>query len=389
TVHGAKGLEFPITILAGMTTQASSARRGVSVVWNDDGTPEVRVRKDVATLEHEPRADLEAEMGHHEKLRLLYVAATRARDHLLVSGHHKASFDERATFATRLGLFAEARPELVRPFEAVVREVASPTDDDAPRGPGHAVESDRHNRSASAHARAVWVARRAELLRRHSAPTTLSATAIAATVDASIVDVDDDTRSAPPEADDDDPARPLRRRRGRAGSAIGSAVHATLEVVDFGEPGDLRPLIERQCHVESIPEHADTVELLVRSALGAPAIELAARHRHEREMYVAVPLGDVVVEGYIDLLVHGPDGLVVVDYKTDTVTNDLEIDAKVATYELQAATYAVALELATGLTVAECRFVFCAAGDAIERSVGDLRSVMDRVRRTVLEVTAP
>ena len=35
TVHASKGLEFPITIVSGMTTQPSS-RRGVQVVWGDD-----------------------------------------------------------------------------------------------------------------------------------------------------------------------------------------------------------------------------------------------------------------------------------------------------------------------------------------------------------------
>ena len=53
------------------------------------GDPEVRLRKDIGTANHDPRADLEAEMDVHEKLRLLYVACTRARDHLVVAAHHQ------------------------------------------------------------------------------------------------------------------------------------------------------------------------------------------------------------------------------------------------------------------------------------------------------------
>ena len=37
----------------------------------------------------------------------------------------------------------------------------------------------------------------------------------------------------------------------------------------------------------------------------------------------------VLVEGFIDLLIDTPDGLVVVDYKTDQVPSDAELDAAV------------------------------------------------------------
>ena len=43
-----------------------------------------------------------------------------------------------------------------------------------------------------------------------------------------------------------------------------------------------------------------------------------------------------------------PDGLVVVDYKTDAWRDDADLDAKVARYRLQGASYALALEAATG-----------------------------------------
>jgi hypothetical protein len=62
------------------------------------------------------------------------------------------------------------------------------------------------------------------------------------------------------------------------------------------------------------------------------------------------------------------------------VRSEADVDAKLATYELQGAAYAVALEAATGLRVAGCRFVFCDAGGAIEREVADLGAAMARVR---------
>ncbi len=384
TVHGSKGLEFPITILSGMTTQAGGNRGGVSVLWGETGPPEIKLRSGVATLAHQPRADLEEEMGRHEKLRLLYVAATRARDHLVVSGHHKASpKDPDATFATRLATFAEARPELCR--DVVVD--ASGTGVDPAATPIGRVVPDSVARPSDDEAqvldrRARWIDERRALLQAHASPTALSATAIAGAVDADIVDVDDDSKGSG-DRNDAFASSPVVRRRGRAGSSIGRAVHATLEYVDFADTSNVHELVSRQCDLEAIPEHADTVERLVRSALASDAVRLATRHQFHRELYVGAPLGDVMVEGYVDLLVRTADGLIIVDYKTDTVSTPAQVDAKVAVYELQAATYAVALEIATGLDVVDCRFVFCQTGAAVERSVPDLATAKQRVRDAV------
>ena len=110
---------------------------------------------------------------------------------------------------------------------------------------------------------------------------------------------------------------------------------------------------------------------------------LARTNTAFRELYVGAPLGDVMIEGYVDLLVQTPDGLVIIDYKTDSASSRAEIDAKLAAYELQGAAYAVALEESTGLNVVDCRFVFCKASGAIERSVVDLAGAKQRVRDTV------
>ncbi|MEZ5217300.1 MAG: UvrD-helicase domain-containing protein [Ilumatobacteraceae bacterium] len=79
TVHGSKGLEFPITILSGLTTAPNSGQRGLSILWEEDRPPSVRLRRNLQTGNHDLRADLEAEMDGYEKDRLLYVALTRPR----------------------------------------------------------------------------------------------------------------------------------------------------------------------------------------------------------------------------------------------------------------------------------------------------------------------
>jgi ATP-dependent exoDNAse (exonuclease V) beta subunit len=372
TIHGAKGLEFPITILSGMTTQPGGARRGVSLVWGDDGRPEVSLRKGIATANHEPRFDLEVEMDAHEKLRLLYVAATRARDHLVVSAHHKLEStkadgtrkESKETYASRVWHFFEDHPDLWRTLPDVPEQLQLVTVE-TPVAPS--IEDDR----------AAWVAAREAVLDQQRIPRAMSATSVARTAQVDLYDDNDD------EADDTDEATVPHRRRGRAGTAVGRAVHATLQVLDLAAPREIEAQVRRQCEIESIPDSAPHVERMVRSALESDAVTLAITHRHYKELFVAAPVGGRTIEGYVDLLVDTPEGLVVVDYKTDGVRSEAEIDEKLAGYELQGAAYALALLEVTSRPVAECRFVFCRPSGAIERSVADLPDVIERARKTV------
>jgi ATP-dependent helicase/nuclease subunit A len=90
TVHKAKGLEFPVVVIADAAHEGGSAKP-VTLVESDLGVL-LNVRQDearpamhqLATLRH-------SAMEEAEDKRLLYVAATRAREKLLVSGHVKLS----------------------------------------------------------------------------------------------------------------------------------------------------------------------------------------------------------------------------------------------------------------------------------------------------------
>ena len=95
-----------------------------------------------------------------------------------------------------------------------------------------------------------------------------------------------------------------------------------------------------------------------------------------------MPIGDRVLEGFIDLLYERPDGrLVVVDWKTDKGRTEAEVDASLDRYRIQGAAYAVALTEATGRPVAEVRFVFCRHGGepAVERAITDLAGAREEV----------
>jgi ATP-dependent helicase/nuclease subunit A len=155
----------------------------------------------------------------------------------------------------------------------------------------------------------------------------------------------------------------------------------------------VKALAERFADAEGIPDAADTVAELAGSALASDALAAAraAGDRVWREVPVVAPVGDRLVEGYVDLLFEAPDGsLVVVDWKTDRARTDAEVDAALDRYRLQGAGYAVAVEAATERAVSSVRFVFCRGGGepAVEREVDDLDDARQRVASALARSSA-
>ena len=95
TVHGSKGLEFPVVVLTGLNSADRS--RAESVIFDrESGRVEVSAgasRQSFATSGYEAAAESEKKMQGAEAVRLLYVAATRARDHLVVSMYRSGKED--------------------------------------------------------------------------------------------------------------------------------------------------------------------------------------------------------------------------------------------------------------------------------------------------------
>ena len=372
TIHGSKGLEFPITILSGLTTQAQRRAGGVQVIFPDDGSIKMRIKKDLESRDFERYATLDEQLSFHETLRLLYVGATRACDHLVVSVHRKGR---------------KTDPPLNK---STMAELIAGTLDDAPHfehidPEDGAVEPPTLRTADPLLARATWESELGSALSQGARRRVLAATTIARLAAQADGSSDD--------GGTDDPARDpgLQKQsrnldlppwqKGRYGTAVGRAVHGTLQTADLRTGDGIDQVAAAQAAAEGVLGKESIVEALSLSALGTAVVAEAIAGEYWREMYVAAPLtDDLVLEGYIDLLYRTADGLVVVDYKTDAVPDDATLAAKLARYRLQGATYALAVEEATGETVARVVFAFLREDGATERDVVDLRGAIDEVR---------
>ncbi|MGH9307025.1 MAG: UvrD-helicase domain-containing protein [Acidimicrobiales bacterium] len=366
TIHSAKGLEFPITIVSGMSTVPRSQRAPAEVVFPPTGQVGYRFGAGVSTYEYQVWAPVDEQMGLHERIRLLYVACTRARDHLVVSLHRKQR-NKTPSGALRTNA------------ELLVDGMATAMDhlpDGA--GAGGALNYRVRPSPLPPIPMAAWRAERNAALARASHASAVAATALT-------------DEAQPDPAIDPDPGLQKRPRdldlppwlKGRYGTSVGRAVHGVLQTISLADPIDLDAVVAAQCQAEAVVDRAQEVRRLATDALSSPSVRQAACCSHWREVYAATPIGGRLLEGYIDLLYRGPDGLVVIDYKTSASSDPAELQRRLADYRFQGASYALAVGSSTGEPVVRVTFVFLTPTGAVERHLPDLEAAMDEVAALV------
>jgi len=329
TVHAAKGLEFPIVILSGMTAQGSPGR-GVKLLWPATGGYAVKLAKSVQTGDFDAAAPVDEQMDRLEKLRLLYVAATRTRDHLVVSLHRVDGGK-----STAAKLIAEAHgttaadPTHFVSIPSIGGEVGSAENADPPP------------------AFETWISG-VEVARATSRRiAAISASGLEGTEPTVTLAEVDEIEEGKAKGVRDLELPPWSK--GRYGSAIGRAVHGVLQVVDLATGDGLEQAVTSQSVAEGIVGQEGLVRALVQSALDNDIVKRAAVREHWRETYVGTVQDDgTILEGYVDLIYREDDkSLVIVDYKTDAVPSGA-IASRVTYYKPQMDAYVRCLSSAVG-----------------------------------------
>jgi ATP-dependent helicase/nuclease subunit A len=347
TIHSSKGLEFPIVAIAGINTPPVT--RG-HVIWPPDSPPEITLYHKFSTAGFVVAQQDERVLDQQEQLRLLYVGMTRAADHLVISlYHHPPGHGTPDTHAMRLSYLLATLRAAGAAYEPAAAAV--------PARPPEPAAAAAAAPEVPAETRRLFRTAREELLKSLVTRLPTTATGLVGDAAAQSQELPDPLEAPAAGPADSTAARPA----GRGGAALGSTVHRALEILDLGEATDqaVNRAVTAACAELGVPHLAGEVRSRVQAALTAQIIQLAATRRHWKEVPIVAELDGRVVEGFIDLVVDTDEGLVIVDYKTDSTRSAADIETKVHHYTPQIRAYAQALALATGGKVATPQILFC------------------------------
>ena len=357
TIYAAKGLEFPIVVFANMNTERPD-RTTVVADRTGKGHLHIQLGKKAdafRTPGFDHAAASEQEHSSAEEARLLYVAATRARDRLVVPFFEPEGGSKREK--TTPSLCDRLRGAGADEGDAIEAASLPPLQLEAPvwqRMPDFASQPEVDRVIAE---RDTWKSgHKAEVAAANTKLRYATASALKPEWE------------RPALADDE-------VRRGRAAD-LGSAVHALLERIDLARPDDAASLARIIAAEFGLVGQESDIEQLARRAIDSEVVKRAFAPdtgRVLREVAFTVALPHVpsvpagIAEGRIDLLFERGGEMTVVDFKTDRVSGDAEIEKRTATYRNQALVYAWAAQLATGRPVREVVFVYARPG--VERAI--------------------
>lgn len=348
TVHASKGLEFPITVVSGLASTMKAERPKLLFHKAESGGDQqleftlIKGSKDY--FESSGYQDLKS--GEHfasimeELSRLIYVACTRAKDHLILSTIAQPSSETSST-PSRGKRLNQAMGFINSSFEEFV---------------GHEVaQKDYQVISNSYRAISVEELERIEHVRKLSAEPVMRAPSTYQKTERTSKDF---KRSF------------TKDEKSPDGRPLGRAVHGVMELIMLGSgmptETELDGYVAQLVAQEQAEEVLEDVKSRINSLLvNSEILEALSSDLRWPELHLArqVNEGSIrFVEGFADLVYKAADGYVLVDYKTD---GDLEVSMD--HYKEQLGAYAGILKGITGEPVARVLIVHATTEESITR----------------------
>ncbi|MDB4957618.1 MAG: UvrD/REP helicase, partial [Myxococcales bacterium] len=325
TIHQAKGLEFPVVMLwdARATWQERTSHDAWTVDRDGRGWA---MRLDVLQWDEPPGLDIvdeERQMRAAERKRLVYVAATRAQDILVIP--KIGDFSDRWIFSRLLGVTSS--------HTVVERELHTPAAHaewfDA-ASPGVAV-APRASTDLDVDLAREWNERATESSRERLRPTAF-------------------TQAASP--------RLLWGKKGRFGTVFGETVHVAIGLV-LQAGKDAEDAVRGAAVSTGLTAHRnEAIEDVIRALATLAALGVSSC-RLEYPI-AGVARSGALVAGYVDLVASLAVGLVLLDFKTDHPPATEELISK--SYIDQVRGYASVLEHGLGTGPVRAGLLFTADG---------------------------
>lgn len=414
SIHKSKGLEFPVVILADLQKRfnADDLRRPVLV------HPQLGLGTERVDLERRIRYDTASKTGialqlkreaKAEEMRILYVAMTRAKEKLILVDCRKNMYKHLRDLATLTSLPVppEAAGDVSSPGDWILLPLLASQEgaellrwvdlpwQDLPSGDGNwqvqlwvnpqedaagqeqEISPEHQERlpdlqvllDSYAHPKAPYI------------PSKVTATQLKGRE----LDEEIAQGAAPQRLRQVRLEQPLflRQQQGLTAAEKGTAMHLVMQYLDFGCPPEpeavkdqVKALQERRLLT---PQQAEAVDCRALAAFldSSLAGEIRQSSRVLREYRFAllvpasvyVPEGaedeEMMLQGVVDCCFETPQGLVVVDFKTDRLQKGEE-EARAAVYRPQLEAYAYALEQVLEQPVYRRVLYFFATGAAVE-----------------------
>ncbi len=356
TIHQAKGLEFPIVILPKLQDQPGGGVECIVDRPNDrvefqigDGRDHPYFRTSgYLSAQRRDRVYADAEAR-----RMLYVAATRARDWLILPSFPADSIRQRVSFHTYLD---DADPHWLTDRANRDTAVVAPHRFDAAPAPRPVLRLPPLDEL-----RQAWRARHADALAgglRQITPRTPSS--LHPWTPAADDEPNQSNESDEPNESDSVALSPLD---------FGSAVHEALEAADFARSEITLQRARRICRARQLPPEPvlEHVERALQSELLQRAARAAVVHRELPLTTIATADGaTTITEGVADLLFAEQDRWILVDYKSDTT---LPAERR-EHYNQQIQAY-TAMLAASDIHVAEAYMLLTATGESLRVPLAD------------------